>query len=539
VSVSLVSGHERLTGPRLAGPEMSLEQLVRPFGIGKRGITFVGDGARTVLSYQQIAQRSATAAARLRRLGVGAGDVVAMTVANDVSSVVAALAVWASGATLASLPPARRQSDWYASQFGQVLATMGCAFLVEPDGAALPIAPAAAFRRIPILALTAPGERPAGGPDPVVAPTALVQFTSGSVGTPKGVAVSGAKLAGHLAALATSLEVDSAADRFGSWLPLYHDLGFVGMFLLALAARADLVLGRPAVFTRQPATWLTMLAAERATITAAPDFAYRLAAALPCADGLDLSGMRVAISGGERVNWRSLLEFHRTTAPTGLRWEALTPSYGLAEGVLGVSRTPLGRGPRQGPGGLVSVGTAVAGARLRVPAGVAPGPLELGGDWVFDGYHTEDGFAATVGDWHDTGDAGLVHDGELYVLGRRDETVTSAGRNLFAEDVESVAHWAVGEVVCGCAAFRSPVDPNRFGLVVEVNPRTVGDADAAGELARRIRTAVTEALGTRLTPVLVTRVGAIPRTTSGKVRRARCRELYEHGALDRLTIALV
>ena len=112
-----------------------------------------------------------------------------------------------------------------------------------------------------------------------------------------------------------------------------------------------------------------------------------------------------------------------------------------------------------------------------------------------------------------------------------------AGHNVFAEDVESVTHEACGQLVRACAAFRNPAAAGRFGLMAEANPRLVRNLDAARELARLIQASVVETLGTRLTPVLVARIGAIPRTTSGKVQRSRCRSLYRAGEIGRRLIA--
>jgi fatty-acyl-CoA synthase len=159
---------------------------------------------------------------------------------------------------------------------------------------------------------------------------------------------------------------------------------------------------------------------------------------------------------------------------------------------------------------------------------------------LFSGYYTKTGFEPVdSGDWYDTGDAGFVHDGELYVLGRRNEVLSIAGRNVFAEDVEALAQQAGGDLVPACAAFRNPDAAGRFGLLAEANPRLVRDFDAACDLARRIQASVNEILGTRLAPVLIARLGTIPRTTSGKVQRSACRSLYRNGEITRRLIAEV
>jgi len=531
----------RLAGPRVPAAVLPLEDIVRPFAAGGRGIALVEEGARLALSYRGLAERTASAAARLRRGGVTPGALVAMTVTNDLPSILAVLATWASGATVVSLPPVpRNDRGWHARQFRPVLEAMGCALFVGDDDPGdddlAADAPDAPLRRIPKLALAQEEPRRVPLPDEAVPATALIQFTSGSVGTPKGVAIGAAALAGHVAVIIASGRYDGHADRIASWLPLYHDMGLIAMFLTGLAARMDQVIARPSSFATRPSSWLRMLSRERATVTAAPNFAYRLAAAVPYDEPLDLSRMRISISGGERLDWQTLMDFTATTAPMGFDAGALMPCYGLAEGIVAVTYTRQGRGPLRGPGGYISSGVPVAGVEVRAPAGSVPRPIQLRGQWLFSGYHSADGFSPAGCDWFDTGDAGFIHEGELYVLGRRNEVLSMAGRNVFAEDVESVTHEACGQLVRACAAFRNPAASGKFGLVAEVNPRLVRDLDAARELARLIQASVNETLGTRLTPVLVARLGAIPRTTSGKVQRARCRSLYDSGQIGRRLI---
>ncbi len=533
--------HTLLSSPPPPANVLSLEEIVRPFATAGRGISFLAGNTRVEFSYRDLAERTASAAAVLRGYGVAAGSLVATTVTNDLPSALAVLGTWASGAVVVSLPPVpRHDRGWYARQFRSVLDAMGCVFFIGDENQALDIPASAALRRIPKPALAEPEPTRIALPDAAIPATALIQFTSGSVDAPKGVAISGQALARHAAVIIAAGRYESGVDKIASWLPLYHDMGLIAMFLTGLAGRIDQVIAQPGSFAARPANWLRMLARELATITAAPNFAYRLAAAVPYGEPLDLSRMRVSISGGERLDWQTLLDFHATVTPMGFDWGGLMPCYGLAEGIVAVSYTPPGRGPLRGPGGYVSSGRPLPGTEVRVPAGSSPRPIQVRGASLFSGYHTKAGFEPVEGGgWFDTGDAGFVLDGELYVLGRRNEVLSMAGRNVFAEDVEAVALEACGELVPVCAAFRNPAAAGRFGLLVEANPRLVRDFDAARELASLIQASVNEALGTRLTPVLVARLGTIPRTTSGKVQRSRCRSLFRNGEITRRLIAKV
>jgi acyl-CoA synthetase (AMP-forming)/AMP-acid ligase II len=529
----------QLVGQPMPARFAAFEEVVRPFTTSSRGITFTDELAGRKVSYRDLANLAAAGAARLRRWGVGPNSLVAMTVTNDLASIIALLSIWACGATVVSLPPVpRRASEWYSRQFGPTLDRMGCGFLIEGDDGAPGAFGGDQLRKMPRQALADSSGGRVADPETAAPDIALIQFTSGSVGSPKGVAIASTALASHLAAIISTLRFDGEADRIASWLPLYHDMGLILMFGLALATRADVVLAQPSTFATWPASWLTMLSQHRATVTAAPDFGYRLTATVPYPDGLDLSSVRVALSGAERLHWQTLVDFQATAEPMGLHWEAICPSYGLAEATVGVTHTPLGRGPLQGPGGHVSVGGPAPGVALTAPAGEAPGPIRVRGASLFSGYHTDRGFEPLAhGEWFDTGDAGFVHDGELYVLGRRDEVLTVAGRNVFAEDVESVAQDACGQRIGACAAFRNLTATGRFALLAEANPRVVKGQAAVGELAHLLQSAVVRTLGTRPTPVLVARLGVIPRTTSGKVRRAQCRLLYDNGEFGRGLLA--
>ncbi|ONH59752.1 hypothetical protein CcI49_13410 [Frankia sp. CcI49] len=531
----------RLTGPALPAGGLSLAEAVRPFGVATRGITFLDGGDDRRYSYDELAGLAAAVAVRLRSHGVRPGSRVAMTISNDLESVLTAMGVWAAGAAVVSVPPAsRRAVPWYARHFGDLLRATGCELVVagHDDDQANPIdgLGLASLSRSRLCAdLTA-----LPGSDVAIDGTALIQFTSGSVSAPKGVAVESRTLAGHLAAVAASLGFDPETDRVVSWLPLYHDMGLLAMFMTALATRTDLVLMPPTRFATGPARWLTTLGRLGGTVTAAPNFAYRMAAAVPYEEGLDLSRVRVSLSGGERVNWQTLTAFHEAVGPLGFSWGAIMPSYGLAEGVVGTTTARLGRGPIQGPGGRVCVGRPLPGVVLEAPDGPPGGPVELGGSWVYEGYHTVDGFRPAPSDgWFDTGDDGFVHDGELYVLGRRNEVVAVAGRNVFAEDIEMIVLDAQADGVKACAAFRLKDADQDFGLMVEVPVRPRRSPEEVAVLGAQVRSAVSSTLGVRLKTVLLVRPGTIPRTTSGKVQRAECRELHAEGGLKRRLLTAV
>jgi acyl-CoA synthetase (AMP-forming)/AMP-acid ligase II len=523
-------------------PFPSLDEVIRPFTMRDRGVTFLDGQDRTRLSYAEIAARVQSVAARMRNTGVAPGDRVAMTLANDLDSVLTLLGTWASGATVVSLPPQGRGSrEWHASQFGAVLEAMGCEFLVPPHDTQAVYQPRCSARTIALEEILRAADEPTSDLAVGVPSVALIQFTSGSVAAPKGVTISAEALAGQLTSIAYISETDPAADKFVSWLPLYHDLGLVAMFLQALGSRAEQVLMSPRAFASGPARWLTALHTEGGTMTAAPNFAYRMAAAVPYPEEIDLSRVRVSINAGERVDWKVLTDFHETAGPFGMTWGVVVPCYGLAESVVGATYNCPGRGAQRHRSGHVSVGHPMPGVSISAPAGPEVGPIFIAGPSLFEGYHTVDGFVSELDhSWFDTGDEGFIEDGDIYVIGRRAETVAVAGHNVFAEDIESVVHEKGGELVRACAAFRLKEFDQRFGLMVEISPQAVRKVPDIAEFAIDLRAAVVEALGVRVAMLSLVRLGTIPRTTSGKVRRAGCRDFQSSsGASRRLLLQIL
>jgi 1-acyl-sn-glycerol-3-phosphate acyltransferase len=395
---------------------------------------------------------------------------------------------------------------------------------------------------------------------------ALLQYTSGSTGDPKGVMLTHANL---LANIRTMIQASGAtpAETFVSWLPLYHDMGLIGAWLGIMFLGARLILMSPVTFMGRPVRWLRAISAWNGTISAAPNFAYDLCATkLDDADlkDLDLSSWRIAFNGAEPVQAGTIERFAARFALCGLRREALTPVYGLAENSLGVTFPPPGRGPRLdrvGRGEFFAKGRALPAASqdrnalIFVGCGSPLATVEVrivddGGREVSDrerGHIEIRGPSATAGyyrnpvatrrmldhGWINSGDVGYIADGELYVTGRTKDLIIRAGRNIHPQELEE----AIGQIrgirsgfvaVFGTHDFRSGTER----LVVAAETRAVKSEDR-----KRILTAISD-LATQLieTPpddVLLVPPGGILKTPSGKVRRGACRELYEKGVLGR------
>lgn len=411
---------------------------------------------------------------------------------------------------------------------------------------------------------------PATGPDDL----AFLQYTSGSTSKPRGVMVTHRNLMANQAALQRLLGT-TADDRFGNWLPHYHDMGLIAHLLHPLYLGTTAVQTAPAAFIRRPAGWLRAFGEYGLTVGGGPNFSYDLCTRRVTdaqLDELDLSSWRLALCGAEPVRARTLDAFARRFAPAGLRATSLYPGYGLAEATLAVS------GGRPGvPAGRLTVdAAALEHDELRPPAAGRPirtlvgsgrihdddfdlrvvdpvacaemppgrvGEIWLRGDSVAQGYwhrpmETDDTFRATLagtpGEFLRTGDLGVVDDGDLYITGRLKEVVILNGRNIYPQDVE----WAVREIgpALGTghgAVFTVGADREQLVVVQEARvPRQ--DTDRLRDLTRAVQTLVGQDFDVPAGNVVLVRPGTVRRTTSGKIQRTLMRRLFLDGEITPL-----
>ena len=391
--------------------------------------------------------------------------------------------------------------------------------------------------------------------------TALIQYTSGSTGTPRGVVITAANLVANATAMGRALQL-THADRFVSWLPLYHDMGLIGGLLTPLAHGGTCWLLSPLEFMLRPSSWLRAISQVRATFTVAPNFAYRLVGKIPDEDlrGLDLSALRAVINGAETVDPDTAEAFCVRLAPLGLQRSAYFPVYGLAECTLSVAFPPLGRGVKidhvrrdalangqalpaePGPGimRVVSVGQAIDGHEVAVVDPETHVPLaerRLGEIWVsgpsvspwyFEGHQPTRSRRSSLR----TGDVGYLADGELYIVDRLKDLVIVAGRCYSPSDIERAAEGVEGVRAGRTVAFGVAdvgTGTESLVLLVEVRPRSAG---VLRKLAETIRKRVLEQIDLAPAEVMLLRPGALARTSSGKLMRRDARDRYASGGLD-------
>ena len=400
---------------------------------------------------------------------------------------------------------------------------------------------------------------------------ALLQYTSGSTGAPRGVMVTHANLLANLALLAAELGHHEPIDLV-SWLPHYHDMGLIGHLLYTVYLGGRCTLLAPEDFLRRPVSWLEAVSHKPAVASAAPDFGYALCARAVRDDeipGLDLHGWGWALCGAEPVRAETFEGFTHRFAPAGFRAEAFVPTYGLAEATLFVSggrsepgapvvhsvaRDSLGAGqlvsaPQDAEGArLVGCGKpgqslAIVDPETCLPLPVASvGEIWISGPSVARGYwgrpdatrHTFG--AAMAGNDHRpflrTGDLGFIdHAGELVVTGRLKDLMIVRGRNYYPQDIEYAAAQSHPSLQPdSSAAFPIEADGEERAVVVQEIKREHW-RQPLQSLPDIIRAAVAEATDLTLHTVLVVKPGDVPRTSSGKVRRQACKERYLAGKL--------
>ncbi|MGO9507087.1 MAG: AMP-binding protein, partial [Mycobacterium sp.] len=420
--------------------------------------------------------------------------------------------------------------------------------------------------------------------DPDPSTTAYLQYTSGSTRTPAGVAVSNANVFENFKQIMADFFVHEGgvppADlTVVSWLPLYHDMGLLlGMIMPVLAGRPTL-LTSPVGFLQRPARWMQLMARNGCTISAGPNFAFEVAVRKTSDEdlaGLDLGQVHTILNGSERVQPATLKRFIDRFARSNFPAKAMRPAYGMAEATVYIATRNKGEPPaivdfesekltagqanrcESGSGTpLVSYGPADSqlvrivdpDTGIECPAGTV-GEIWVQGGNVAVGYwekpeETERTFGAKIVNppagtpecpWLRTGDSGFFSDGELFIIGRLKDLLIIYGRNHSPDDIEAT----IQEITGGrCAAIAAPDGAGAEKLVTIIELKKRGDSgEEMAERLRAVKRDVTAAIfnthGLSVSDLVLVPQGSIPITTSGKIRRAQCVELYRQREFARL-----
>ncbi len=551
------------------------------------GVRFVGQSVldpdgRNFVSWREIHDDARSVAATLQARGIVPGDHVALLGPTSRALMTAIRGCWLAGAASMVLPLPMRMASLEAFVEGtRARIRHGEAKLVLIDdqladfyAAAPGDPPIASLRDFMSGPDVVSGERlelPANDPERLV----ILQYTSGSTAEPKGVMIPDRVLTANVDASCSAAELD-AYEVMVSWLPLYHDMGLVGFLSVPMLNGVHLVQAAPQDFMAHPGHWMEWVSTWKGTATAGPNFAWVLATrALKRMKDIDLSSLTLALSGAEPVDPAAVEAFVAAAEPFGFRAGSIFPAFGMAEVAIGGAFPPRHRGlvcdtvdrvilEREGiakpidldagPGDhsvhavarddemtlrrLPLLGKPVPGLDMKIvdPETREPlperhvGELFLRGTSVTPGYYKRpDATEATFHDgWLCTGDLAYMLNGELVICGRIKDVIIVGGRNVFPEDIERAVGRIEGVRAGNVIAFGVDGYKGKETVVVVAEVKSE-DLEATSQA---IHSRTLEVSGLPPRDVMLVRPGTLPKTSSGKLQRAKCREIYLAGELE-------
>jgi fatty-acyl-CoA synthase len=560
-------------------PPSTIERLERAADTST-GVRFVGASVTTGgvpehVSWRQLHDEARAVGAALQARGLQPGDHVAVLGPTSRALLTIIRGCWMAGVASMVLPlPMRmgsleefidstrariRHGDAKLVLIDDVLAAFYAAVPgdppIEPMGAVLPGAPGVPHGDALVVA----------PPDPER--LVILQYTSGSTSEPKGVMIPDRVLSANVDACCDSAGIEEG-ETMVSWLPLYHDMGLVGFLAIPMTRGIDLVQAAPQDFLAHPGNWMQWISDWRGTATAGPNFAWVLATrALKRMQGLDLSSLTLALSGAEPIDPDAVDAFVAAAEPFGFPVGGVFPAFGMAEVAIGGTFPPRGRGltvdvvdravlERDRVAKPVDVtdpdelalhvrrlpilGTALPGLEMRV---VDPdtfedrperhvGELVLRGTSVTPGYYKRPEATSSLfrDGWLCTGDLGYLVDGELVLCGRIKDVIIVGGRNVFPDDIERAVSGVAGVRAGNVIAFGMEGYKGKESVVVVAETKSSGD-DLVG-IRAAVHHRTLEVCGLPPRDVLLVAPGTLPKTSSGKLQRARCRELYLNEELE-------
>ena len=529
------------------------------------------EGPGEEITYHDLYQEAKKAAASLAEHGIGRGEAVLIMLPTGRDYFVTFFAVLLAGAVPVPIyPPGHpRQMEEHLRRHAAIAGNcLARAMITVAE--ALPFARLMSSQVASLTRVFTTRELAAGGGETTVLPRltgsdlAFLQYTSGSTGLPKGVVLTHANLLANVRAMGRAVGI-TGEDVFVSWLPLYHDMGLIGAWFGSLYHACPLVIMSPLAFIARPIRWLRAIHRFRGTIAAAPNFAYELCTRRISeeeAAGLDLSSWCYAFNGAEAVRPETLARFIERFGAHGFKGSAMMPVYGLAESSVGLAFPPTGRGPlvdrvrREAfsvegvaiPAGeeneealaFVSCGRPLPGHEIRVVDAADrelpdrhEGRLQFRGPSATSGYYRNPAETARLfrGAWLDSGDLAYTLEGEIYVTGRKKDLVIRAGRNIHPDEIEEAVGDLDGVRKGAVVVFGTPdleAGTERLVVVAESRRRTEESRQA---LRRRINGLVADLAGAPADDVVLAPPNAVPKTSSGKIRRSACRGLYQQGTL--------
>lgn len=544
---------------------LTLQERVAAGAARGHDVTFVSGDVHVTVPWQEVHDDAIAMAAGLQSSGITPGDHVAILGPTSRALVTAIQSVWLAGATVVVLPlPMRMGSlDEFVAQTRHRI-HHGDVSLVLADPELAPfITPEPGDPEIVVFDAVPSGSVFVEPEDDPEAP-AILQFTSGSTSDPKGVVLPHRAVCANLDAIAEAAALDVETDVLVSWLPLYHDMGLVGLLTLSMTTGTRFVLGAPQDFLAAPSRWMQWMSRYGGTATAGPNFSYVLATralrrAAKDHEDLDLSTLRVVLNGAEPIDPTTVADFSDAAGHFGMPAGAVFPAFGMAEVAIAGTFPPPGRGivvdtvdrrvleteryaapvepGSDGSRGFARLGTAVPGLEIRI---VDPatgrvrldrevGELEIRGTSVCSGYYGRPELNADLfhDGWLRTGDLGYVVEDELVLCGRIKDVIIVGGRNVFPEDIERACNLVDGVRAGNVIAFGIETTKGKEGLVVVAeSAKSLEGTDDLEPVRRSVVERVREAVGVPAKEVVLVAPGSLPKTSSGKLQRTMCREQY-------------
>lgn len=545
-----------------------VEVLLDLEGCTRYGARFVDrSGQSTFYTYDEVLKRAKAVAGTLQAGGLAPGDRVAIVLPTSIHFLDIFLGTQLAGGIPAALyPPVRlgRLSEYFA-RTQRMITKIGARLLVTDSRIRKLLGPAAEGascleKVLDVETLRSSAPFSPARPDPES--PAFLQFSSGTTVEPKAVMISHVNLLANLEMIDTFFRrfSDKEAEQGGvCWLPLYHDMGLVGCMGIGLYHPGTVTYIGPEVFVAKPKIWLQTLSRYKALISPAPDFAYGLCLTkVKDADmeGVDLSNWKIALNGAEPIDVEGMLRFCDRFARWGFRREAMTPVYGLAEAGLAVTfsdpRVPpvvtefdrdlLSEQGRAVPGKgrlLPSVGRPMQGLRVEIrddqdqslPEGWV-GRIVVSGPSITRGYFNDpETTRKTIRNgWLDTGDLGFIHNGDLYIAGRAKDLIIIRGRNYAPQEIEEVLAGVEG-LRTGCTVAVSQMIEGQGEQLVVLAERDIRSDRPEEEIQAEIRERIRSELALSPYHVEILEPGTLPRTSSGKMRRADALRMFLAGEL--------
>lgn len=534
---------------------------------------FKEDGKEEIFTYQQLLHSASAVARGLMARGLEKGETVAIMLPTELSFFKSFFGVlFAGGIAVPVYPPFRPDRlEEYAERQCRILENAGARFLITFQQAGR-LAHLLRPRLSALLDVLMPedllGADLFKGPESEVSiffppvsedDPALIQYTSGSTGDPKGVVLTHRNLVSNIQSIGVAFSL-KPTDAGVSWLPLYHDMGLIGSWLSCLYHGVPVMILPPFAFLNRPERWLWAIHTQRATLSAAPNFAYEICARRIKDDdikGLDLSSWRAALNGAEPVSPETMDRFTRRFAPYGFRPETFTPVYGLAETSVALTfpdiealpridrvsreaferdrKAVLSEASESSVLKFVSCGHPIKDHEVRIVDDEGhvvgermEGRLEFRGPSCTQGYYRNQ--KATDSLYHDgwlvSGDLAYRAEGEFFITGRKKDVIIKGGRNIYPHEIEEVAG-DVPDIRKGCVAAFGTFDKmlSTEKLVVVAETREKGKERHA-QLISKMKDQILTAIGIPPDQVLLVPPGSVQKTSSGKIARSACREAF-------------